>query len=351
MGALAFIVFTSTAQAELPDTRIGNVTLDEFSTGLYGTVVEPIWTSVPKACNRASARKLVKGGQVAARTHLGRKVWVSLDNSEVTICRAKGKTVVVGSSDEYFTFIGSPWRKRGHAVKGGVSAIGDFDSFEFPISVPATVELIGTCYSGYVFRRTVEVAPSVTLYGHDIAEYQGSAGAVDLYLRSYLERSAKSLAQYRQIDEPCPVPADKPTSVPAPVPVPGTTPPATTPAPVYVAPTMVCFFPEAWIIPVMPGYEYVPTGYIWCQVNHDDADPVRVRATSLQTEPSKFEGETSYAYKAPCPGTLSCFRAEYPLSKPGTYHFVVTATTESGQQAVYKGSASVYEGYPSGGYK
>ncbi len=117
--------------------------------------------------------------------------------------------------------------------------------------------------------------------------------------------------------------------------------------PVHSKPELQCTFPDGWISPPIAGYDYVPTGTIWCQVKHDDDDPVRVRAESPDTEPAKFVPvDYMEAYKKPCPPDASCFKAAYTLAKPGMYAFKVTATTESGQQSVIEGSASIKGGYP-----
>lgn len=123
----------------------------------------------------------------------------------------------------------------------------------------------------------------------------------------------------------------------------------TTPGPTYPKPVLHCTFPDSWIIPTTPGYEFISTGIIWCEVRHNDGDPVRVRAVSPETEPARFV-PTDYAqnYSAPCPSDSSCFRSIYALVKPGAYNFTVTATSDSGQEATVEGSSSINEGYPSG---
>lgn len=123
--------------------------------------------------------------------------------------------------------------------------------------------------------------------------------------------------------------------------------PEPTTLPVHPKPVLECTFPDGWIIPPITGYDYVSTGTVWCQVKHDDNDPVRVRAESPDTEPAKFvPTEYSDGYTKPCPKDSSCFKTTYTLAKPGMYAFKVTATTESGQQSVTEGRASVKNGYP-----
>jgi hypothetical protein len=126
----------------------------------------------------------------------------------------------------------------------------------------------------------------------------------------------------------------------------------------YSKPVVNCTFPQAWIIPPSQYAAFISSGVIWCEVQDVEGDPVaQVRAVSTdsQTDPSRFvPSEYRANYNESCPGAIECFRAAYTLDKPGEYHFRVTVTTQSGQQAVVEGSALVKEGYPdypSGGGK
>jgi hypothetical protein len=120
---------------------------------------------------------------------------------------------------------------------------------------------------------------------------------------------------------------------------------------VYTTLALSCTLPTAWITPVPVGLDYTQMGDIWCQATHDEDDPVRLEAVSPDVQPSRFTSANAYEYARQCPADRSCFNATYNLAAPGSYSFRVTATTESGQQATFEGTAQIIEGYPTDGFK